>query len=42
MTFIFDFDGTLTNPFPLPHADAMREMMVRILVSKGISEYFDI
>lgn len=37
MTFIFDFDGTLTNPSP--HADAMREMMVRILVSKGISEY---
>jgi len=39
MTFIFDFDGTLTNLFP--HADAMREMMVKILVSKGIPEYFD-
>ena len=37
MTFIFDFDGTLTNPFP--HADAMREIMIKILVSKGISEY---
>jgi len=40
MTFIFDFDGTLTNPFP--HADAMRETMIKILVSKGTSEYFDI
>ena len=36
MTYIFDFDGTLTDPFP--HADAMREMMIDILVSEGIPE----
>ncbi|OYD13674.1 hypothetical protein CH333_10485 [candidate division WOR-3 bacterium JGI_Cruoil_03_44_89] len=36
MTFIFDFDGTLTDPFP--HADAMREAMINILVSRGIPE----
>ncbi len=36
MNYIFDFDGTLTDPFP--HANAMGKMMVEILVGKGIPE----